>query len=1302
MLTVSNHIEPEMSVLTVQADRLETGEKIKAELIKNNNGKSTFKITEPQSSSFVFETPEVPAQIGEVIEFQVEKSEKYMGKNKLTLKPILSDTDDTKQVQPPRLPEMALKQISIKITEENLNAAKTLLENNMDVQKEAVKALAEIKKNVSYVVNNVTEDKIQLLQENGFNVEKITLNLLCSAMKELNTNILKPEISDQELKSIVDKYIKSEKISEKDLTQKAEKIEKLCAAGIPATEKNIQSLEAVQAKYESITESQLKEPAIAQLLQQEKDLTLSNVYIAKHTGGPTQAPTQDTLKELEAQIRQFLDREGIAITAATLDISKFLIKNDIPLTKENIEKTTQLRELKRHIQLEYIYNCAIENIKHDNEIADIPIFQGELEIELISKQDIKTLDKKYAQIIEDLPKITDAHIKSAILQDKPITIGGLRKDLDEYDLKPKERTSPILGDSVLDAEAIKIKRQLAEIQLKLTKESVMRLAGKGIDIDTQPLEQAIDTLKQVEKEIYQSNLRMTDTPATEENIAKMERIYDQVNKLLPTTYTAYHEIIQNKAEFTIDTVANTNSAAIAKMLDDFETFATAPTSKYGDSFRTTLNREIEGVLENLNIDTTDQNIKAAKILSKTEIDITEGNLTEVKIIDTKIEAIADRLHPAIAASMVKEGLNPTEMHVDEVLSYIDKFNNVYGDNLSDKIAKFILQMDDNKTLSPKERESMIAVYRLLNLAKRDESVAIGIALKSESQLTLGNLMEASKYYGRTAARREDVNIQIDDNFGTLEKLETPQNNIRQILSGVQSFSQGEEEVAITALGSDNTAQTSAENNMGSMSESSANISPQINSGNMSESSANISPEINSGNMSESNANISPEINSGNMSESSANISPQINMDTMSEPNANISPQINMDTMSESNANISPQISSGNMSELGANISPQINMGNTRESISDSVAQILSENNMGSTGENIQKVLQILENTPPEIQLNNEFIKKILHETMVLEQFANEATPEKLQKAIQDVIEGKEPQMLYKLATDFKKEINLKNDALERRQLIEYTKKLQELADTSQQSVKFMAKNSIPMTLTSILAMQALSSDPFAISGQLSKLKKDKEKIEDTHKIDENSAIEDLFGSIDSVELESVKNSASHNEALDNLYRKLEDVKTVAESREVLEQVKMIQSVTMIQKYSSCMKIPVRIAQDVSDLNIYVINNIEGKQDIKAVMALKTDGLGMLKIDINILYDNVSLSISTASDEVAELLKDNQEHLQLLMRDSGYNLKNVSYGTGEDAISSIFNEDALPEYPAMKSDFYGVVSDILKYVEISTN
>ncbi len=46
---------------------------------------------------------------------------------------------------------------------------------------------------------------------------------------------------------------------------------------------------------------------------------------------------------------------------------------------------------------------------------------------------------------------------------------------------------------------------------------------------------------------------------------------------------------------------------------------------------------------------------------------------EPYVLDAKLTDISSRLHPMIAASMIKDGLNPLDMDIDDTLEYIKSF-----------------------------------------------------------------------------------------------------------------------------------------------------------------------------------------------------------------------------------------------------------------------------------------------------------------------------------------------------------------------------------------------------------------------------------------------------------------------------------------------------------------------------------------------------------------------------------------------------------------------------------------------------
>jgi hypothetical protein len=87
-------------------------------------------------------------------------------------------------------------------------------------------------------------------------------------------------------------------------------------------------------------------------------------------------------------------------------------------------------------------------------------------------------------------------------------------------------------------------------------------------------------------------------------------------------------------------------------------------------------------------------------------------------------------------------------------------------------------MDKDNTLTEKERKSMIGIYRMLNTISKSEGRAVGFLIKNDMKLSLSNLMEAAKYLRKTGGKRTDINVNIDDNFGTLENLKYDSESIR--------------------------------------------------------------------------------------------------------------------------------------------------------------------------------------------------------------------------------------------------------------------------------------------------------------------------------------------------------------------------------------------------------------------------------------------------------------------------------------------------------------------------------------------
>jgi hypothetical protein len=120
------------------------------------------------------------------------------------------------------------------------------------------------------------------------------------------------------------------------------------------------------------------------------------------------------------------------------------------------------------------------------------------------------------------------------------------------------------------------------------------------------------------------------------------------------------------------------------------------------------------------------------------------------------------------------------MHMDEMLAYINEYKRLHGYDGGDKIAQHIMALDRDGTLGADERERMVAVYRTLNIIRKNGAAALGLALRENAPLTLGGLMDAAKAFERRKGRGESsVDVSVDDARGRFEK--SAKGGIRAIL-----------------------------------------------------------------------------------------------------------------------------------------------------------------------------------------------------------------------------------------------------------------------------------------------------------------------------------------------------------------------------------------------------------------------------------------------------------------------------------------------------------------------------------------
>ena len=601
---------------------------------------------------------------------------------------------------------------------------------------ETLRAIAAIKRRLHTGAGKLDASAVTELIANGFSLEKIGFGMLSDVMNNMQVAAPKPLTDD-----------------------------------ILAEAKN---------KAESI--SGLDDGAVAHLLQAGGTPTLGQVYAAKHATANTAVPKaaaalDEELKEiLLSEIKKRLSAENVTISAEAIDTAYFLIANELDITNENVKNALFLKNFDNETNKRQIIAQIAHALMYGEDVNNTPLFA------VNPMEQTQTLLEDYAQVLEMLPLIQPEKVDELTQAHVPLTLENLIQPFVQLSLTQ----DAALSEPVDNLAAITAKRELAEIQLKLTMQAAARLAHKNIDINTMPLREALAHLRRVESEMHREKLALMGAEPTNENVRIMDTLYQRLAEMNPLTNNVFGGLLHRTTAFTVTGIHEAVTAAVARAAQGYDVFATVPNPKYGDAFAQ-VKGQFAPLLDELGIEPTAQNIKAASILSKNEIDVTAERVAEVQLLDAKIDYAQNKLHPNIAASLIKEGFNPMDMHIDELIAYIDRFNDIFGKTTRDQIASHMLVLDRQKQLEAPQREAVLAIYRMLNAVERYGGAALGTLLKNETSLTLGSMLEASKYYGKTRGRESLLDFDVDDGFGMLEEVAAGEGHVASIFAELEVF-----------------------------------------------------------------------------------------------------------------------------------------------------------------------------------------------------------------------------------------------------------------------------------------------------------------------------------------------------------------------------------------------------------------------------------------------------------------------------------------------------------------------------------
>lgn len=481
-------------------------------------------------------------------------------------------------------------------------------------------------------------------------------------------------------------------------------------------------------------------------------------------------------------------------------ITSKLTENDLPLTEENKQSVASAMDMIQTIEDSSVNGELNDNVKRmliSNGLAPsinnvfLSLYQS---ANYQTNNNFSDFDKIRNQV-EELIKRTGAEVNSKTLSDAkwlfendlPLNEESLNQlfDLNTISL-PVDKDKLLdniadalsLGLSSKDASLITNRRVHLEIRLSMTAEANRRLLQSNFSIDTKDLEKEIEDLKSIENKISSNNEASLNDAVSlfEETNTKVSEI-----KEMPAALVAH---FSNNNPFTITDIYKTGNSLKAdyiKANESYEALRTEIRTDLGDNIKNAF-RNVPDILKEMNMEASQSNIRAVRILGYNQTEITPENIMTVKTADQQISRLIDHLTPGNVLKLIRNGINPLKQSVSELNEVLDSYND--DDAKNEKYSEYLIKLEKNSQINTDERESYIGIYRLIRQIESNDGAAIGTLLNSGAELSIKNLLSAVR-----TRKASGIDVSLSDSFGVLDDLSYSEKRIDTQIS--QAFDQSD-------------------------------------------------------------------------------------------------------------------------------------------------------------------------------------------------------------------------------------------------------------------------------------------------------------------------------------------------------------------------------------------------------------------------------------------------------------------------------------------------------------------------------
>lgn len=552
---------------------------------------------------------------------------------------------------------------------------------------------------------------------------------------------------------------------------------------LPVNEENVTAIKEALDKADGITS--YDEASKKYMVENHMEPTVENMYRSRFSasGDGSRQPKGYYAQEmpgyfakkaenmdweaLQPQIEKALARMNLTDRQGeeSMQRAKWLMERGISLTEDHMH----LLEKADSVQVPLDRRMVIRAGVH-------ALLEGKSPAEGFLSETKENIYGKATRYVEETGLITEDDLRGVVNTGEELNLRNL------YARRGKtEATSSLeTWNPSLQEKYVTASRQLAEIQLSMTVDANVRLLKSGYAIDTAPLAELVEALKKQEEELAAQFFGNEDAGSVSEKTGLYELTRNTLQEI-PFLPAAVIGRIARAGEVSLSGI-HAEGVALRFQYEaadkSYEALMTAPRSDMGDSIRKAF-RNVDDILEDMNIERTDDNKKAVRILGYNSMEITKENIFDVKEKYLQVESVIRSMTPKKTLGMIREGINPLTMDLDELENYLNGMDSDPEEEMAG-YSRFLYELEKNGQITDAERESYIGVYRLFHQIEKNDAAVIGSLAAQGADLTLGNLLTAVR-------SRKKMDYKVDDSFGTIKETNEKGKSISdQIESGIKA------------------------------------------------------------------------------------------------------------------------------------------------------------------------------------------------------------------------------------------------------------------------------------------------------------------------------------------------------------------------------------------------------------------------------------------------------------------------------------------------------------------------------------